>query len=145
MMGDKYFDFGGVNGPVQAGDGVQYAAGRDQYLAHGAQHVAGRDQVIHGGASRELLAEVTSLRQVLAELRLTSTERDSAAYELTAMEDAVRQDNPDRQALGQHLGAFVQGLREAGSLASAGTSLIESLSKIARWLGPLGAGVLALL
>jgi hypothetical protein len=38
------YDFGGVDGPVQAGDGVQYAAGRDQYLAHGDQYLAGRDR-----------------------------------------------------------------------------------------------------
>lgn len=52
-MGDKHYNFGGVNGPVQTGDGVRYAAGRDQYLAQGDQHVAGRDQVMHGGASHE--------------------------------------------------------------------------------------------
>lgn len=37
------YSFGGVQGPVQAGSGTQYAAGRDQYVAGGEQYVAGRD------------------------------------------------------------------------------------------------------
>jgi hypothetical protein len=41
------YSFGGVQGPVQAGDGTQYAAGRDQYVAEGDQYVAGRDIHAH--------------------------------------------------------------------------------------------------
>jgi hypothetical protein len=37
------YSFGGVQGPVQTGDGTQYAAGRDQHVAEGDQYVAGRD------------------------------------------------------------------------------------------------------
>lgn len=42
--GTREYDFGGVRGPVQTGDGVQYAAERDQYVAHGDQYLAGRDR-----------------------------------------------------------------------------------------------------
>lgn len=41
--GSASYSFGGVQGPVQTGDGTQYAAGRDQYVAEGDQYVAGRD------------------------------------------------------------------------------------------------------
>ena len=58
-MGEERYRFGNVQGPVQTGDGVQYTAGRDQY-------VAGRDQVVAHGQTREVLAEVASLREALA-------------------------------------------------------------------------------
>jgi hypothetical protein len=127
-MGDERYSFGNVQGPVQTGDGVQYTAGRDQ-------NVAGRDQVVvHGEAGREILAELASLRQALAGLRLTA-----------AVEQAVRQPEPDTGATSRHLQSFTAGLKEAGALAVAGTALVESIAKIAHWLGPLGASVLALL
>jgi hypothetical protein len=138
-MGDERYSFGNVQGPVQTGDGVQYTAGRDQ-------NVAGRDQVVvHGEAGREILAELASLRQALAGLRLTAAERASAERELEAMEQAVRQPEPDTGATSRHLQSFTAGLKEAGALAVAGTALVESIAKIAHWLGPLGASVLALL
>jgi hypothetical protein len=138
-------DFGGVQGPVQTGDGTQYAAGRDQYVAHGDQYVAGRDQVVFAGPNRELRAEVASLREALAELRLTATERADAERELDAVDQALRDDEPDRSVVGGHLSRLTEGLKEAGALASAGESVLRSLGMIARWLGPIGAGVLALL
>lgn len=144
MSGDRY-DFGGVQGPVQTGDGTQYAAGRDQYVAHGDQYVAGRDQVVSAGPNRELRAEVASLREALAELRLTATERAEAEQELDAVDQALRDDEPDRSAVGEHLSKLTRGLKEAGALASAGESVLRSLGTIASWLGPVGAGVLALL
>ncbi|MGW0193751.1 L-threonylcarbamoyladenylate synthase [Nonomuraea sp. NPDC003201] len=36
-------------------------------------------------------------------------------------------------------------LERAGALAGAGATLIDALSRIAQWLGPLGAGALSLL
>jgi hypothetical protein len=141
---DEY-RFGNIQGPVQTGDGAQYTAGRDQYVAHGDQNVAGRDQVVHAATSREVLAELANLRQALAELRLTAAERADAERDLTAMETAVRNPEPDTTAAGSHLHSFAAGLRDAGALASAGTSLAESIGKIAQWLGPLGAAALALL
>lgn len=144
MSGDRY-DFGGVQGPVQAGDGTQYAAGRDQYVAHGDQYVAGRDQVVSAGPNRELRAEVANLREELAELRLTAGERADAERELDAVDQALQDDEPDRSAVAEHLSRLAGGLKEAGALASASESVLRSLGTIATWLGPVGAGVLALL
>jgi hypothetical protein len=123
---------------VQTGDGVQYTAGRDQY-------VAGRDQVVAHGQTREVLAELASLREALSGLRLTEAERSSAERDLAALEEAVDRPDPDPAAAGRHLQSFTANLKEAGALATAGVALAESIAKIAHWLGPLGAGVLGLL
>ena len=137
-MGEDHYRFGNVQGPVQTGDGVQYTAGRDQY-------VAGRDQVIAQGQGAEVLAELSSLREALAGLRLTEAERASADQDLQAMRDAVDRPDPDKGAASRHLQSFTSGLKEAGALATTGVTLAESIAKIAHWLGPLGAAVLALL
>lgn len=144
-MGDSHYDFGGVRGPVQTGDGTQNAAGRNQYVAHGDQYVAGRDQVISAGPNREIRAEVASLRDALAELRLTTAERAAAERELDAVDEALSDEEPDRSVVGSHLSRLTQGLKDAGALASAGESVLRSLGTIARWVGPVAAGVLALL
>ena len=137
-MGDERYSFGNVSGPVQTGDGIQYTAGRDQY-------VAGRDQFVLGETSREVLAELANLRAALGGLRLTAAERAGAEQELEAMEDALRRPEPDAETTGRHLQSFTAGLKDAGVLASAGASLVESIGKIAQLLGPVGAAVLALL
>jgi thiamine monophosphate kinase len=137
-MGEERYRFGNVQGPVQTGDGVQYTAGRDQY-------VAGRDQVIAQGQAGEVLAELSSLGEALAGLRLTQAERSSADQDLQAMRDAVDRPDPDKGAASRHLQSFTTGLKDAGALATAGVTLAESIAKIAHWLGPLGAAVLALL
>ena len=137
-MGEERYRFGNVQGPVQTGDGVQYTAGRDQY-------VAGRDQVIAQGQAGEVLAELSSLGEALAGLRLTQAERSSADQDLQAMRDAVDRPDPDKGAASRHLQSFTTGLKDAGALATAGVTLAESIARIAHWLGPLGAEVLALM
>jgi hypothetical protein len=137
-MGDEHYRFGNVQGPVQTGDGVQYTAGRDQY-------VAGRDQVIAHGEVGEVLAELATLREALGGLRLTETERSSAEQDLASLEEAVDRPEPDAAAASRHLQSFTANLKEAGALATAGIAVVEGITKIAQWLGPLGAGVLALL
>jgi hypothetical protein len=137
-MGEERYRFGNVQGPVQTGDGVQYTAGRDQY-------VAGRDQVVVHGQASEVLAELAGLREALAGLRLTEAERSSAEGDLQAMEQAVGRPDPDTTTASRHLRSFTTGLKDAGALAASGVALAESIAKIAHWLGPLGAGVLALL
>jgi hypothetical protein len=137
-MGEERYRFGNVQGPVQTGDGVQYTAGRDQY-------VAGRDQVVAHGQASEVLAELAGLREALAGLRLTEAERSGAERDLQAVEQAVTRPDPDAAMASHHLQSFTANLKEAGALATSGVVLAESIAKIAHWLGPLGAGVLALL
>ena len=127
-MGDQ-FSFGTVHGPVNAGSGTQYVAGRDQVI----------------GAPAEVVAELTRLRRSLDDLRLTGAERQAADRELAAAEEAIRRAEPDRAAAGSHLSRFVQGLKDAGALATAGTAFVQSIHSLATWIGPLGAGIIALL
>jgi hypothetical protein len=143
-VSDNY-RFGTVSGPVQTGDGNQYTAGGNQYVAGGNQYVAGRDQAVSAGSSRAMLAELDAIRAALAELRLTAAERAAAERALTAMREELGRRGPNTAAASRHLQSFTTGLKEAGALASAGASLAESIGKIARWLGPLAAGVLGLL
>ncbi|WP_327586035.1 hypothetical protein OHA25_02670 [Nonomuraea sp. NBC_00507] len=138
-MGET-FRFGNVTGPVNAGSGTQYVGGHHQ--------VAGRD--LHGVAGNQIMnqglhADLEAIRNALGELRLTATERQNAERELSAVEDAVRAETPDREQAADHLQALTSGLERAGALADAGTSLVDALGRIAQWLGPLGAGVIALL
>jgi hypothetical protein len=137
-MGDEHYRFGNVQGPVQTGDGVQYTAGRDQY-------VAGRDQFVVQGEAAQVLADLAELREALAGLRLTEAERAGAERDLESMEEAVRRPEPDAAATSRHLQSFTAGLKDAGALAAAGVSVVESIARIAHWLGPVAAGVLALL
>ena len=137
-MAEERYRFGNVQGPVQTGDGVQYTAGRDRY-------VAGRDQVVVHGQSSEVLAELAGLREALAGLRLTAAERAAAERDLEAVEQAVRRPEPDTAAASRHLQSFTAALKDAGALAAAGVAVAEPIAKIAHWLGPLAAGVLALL
>jgi hypothetical protein len=134
-MGDQ-FSFGTVHGPVNAGSGTQNIAGGDQYIA-------GRDQVI--GAPAEIVAELARLGRSLGDLRLTGAERQAADQELAAVEEAVGRAEPDRAAAGSHLSRFVQGLKDAGALATAGTAFVQSIHALATWIGPVGAGIIALL
>jgi len=118
----REYAFGDVHGPVQSGSGQQYVAGRDQVIAH--------------GDAREVLAELTGLREALAGLRLTEAERSSAEQDLAAMGEAVDRPDPDTTAAGRHLRSFTANLKEAGALATAGVALAESIAKVAHWLGP---------
>jgi hypothetical protein len=135
-VSDRY-TFGDVGGPVSIGGGVQNVAGRDQ-------HVAGRDLVGAVGA-REVLDELAVLRESVAQLRLTQGERSSAEQEIDAIEEQLSADVADRTAAGGHLLRFTAILKEAGALAGAAGSLTAAIAAVAHWLGPLGAGALALL
>jgi hypothetical protein len=128
-MGNGQYHFGNVYGPVHAGQGDQYVAGRDQTI----------------GAPPQVLADLDQLRRLLDELRLTGTERKAADQELAAAEAAVRRPEPDRAAAGSHLTRFVRGLTEAGALATAGTAFVQSIHALATWLGPAAGALLTLL
>jgi hypothetical protein len=132
--------FGTVHGPVQTGDGIQNNVGRDQYSAHGDQYVSGRDQIVHPDGAT-VAGELAALRAELAELRLTAAERRAVEQDVAAIEAAAG-DEPDRPTIARHLDSVVATLQRAGALAAAGAGLIEPLTRLARWLGPLGASVL---
>jgi hypothetical protein len=96
----------------------------------------GRDQVVV-----TLAGDVDALGAVLRELPLTDAQRAEAQRALDGFRSSAR----DKPAAGAHLKRFTTVLRDAGALAAAGATVIEPLARIARWLGPLGTAVLALL
>ncbi|WP_049566260.1 DUF5955 family protein [Nonomuraea sp. SBT364] len=135
-MAGESFRFGNVSGPVNAGSG--------NLNMHGHQQVAGRD--LHAGAADPgVRADLDVLRRALGELRLTSSERHGAESELAALEQEAGQPEPDRERMGQHLGAFTSALERAGALAGAGVTVIQAIGGIATWLGPAGRQVLSFL
>jgi hypothetical protein len=126
--------FGTVHGPVQTGSGVQQNVRGDQY-------VAGHDQTVHT-ASAAVANELVALRGAVAELRLTAPERQAVEEDLASMEAATG-DDADRPTVARHLESLTTTLQRAGALAAAGAGLVDPLTRLARWLGPLGASVLA--
>jgi hypothetical protein len=134
------FYFGNVYGPVQTGDGWQFNAGRDQYVPDGNQSIAHGNLVV----GRDALHELQILNAALPDLRLTSIERDQAEADLKAVEQAMQVEKPDSRAAASYLHAFTAALKEAGALTSSTAGVAESISKIAKGLGPVGAKVLAL-
>lgn len=129
------FKFGNVSGPVNAGSG-------NMNVGSGTQSVAGRDIQLGDrvGADPEMAAEIASLRAQLALLQLTADQRGAAEGELDALEQAE-----DKKSAADHLGSFVSGVQKADAAASAGSSFVESIAKIAKWLGPVAVGVLQFL
>jgi hypothetical protein len=87
VVAPDVYNLGGVQGPVQTGNGVLYNIGGNQY----------------------------------------------------------GQQVPDKRAARTHLQRFVQGLEDAGAPATAGTTLVESIRKVAGWLHPVSAAVVRLL
>jgi phage-related tail protein len=142
-MNDQ-ISFGSVNGPVQTGSGVQNVAGRDQFFAHGDQNMAGRDLTITplDEGTRAALAIV---QRAAEGMRLTQDERQSVESDLAAIEACAQSTRPDARSLGDRLERLTSTIKATGELASEGSSLVDAITKLARWIGPAAAGVLALL
>jgi len=87
-----------------------------------------------------MAAEIASLRAQLAALQLPADDRSAAEGHLDALEQAE-----DKKAAADHLGSFVSAVQKADAVASAGSSFVESIAKIAKWLGPVAVGVLSIL
>lgn len=132
-MGNNYRfrDVRGGAGGVNIGDG-NISAGRD-YQDNRSWHIT----VQSLGRDLELLTTA------IEELRLTSGERQQAAHALHGARGAAAAG--DQAGVGGHVRRFTEVLKDAGTLAGAGSSLIDALTRIGRWLGPVGAAVLALL
>jgi hypothetical protein len=111
-------------------------------VGSGSQNVAGRD-VIAGNrfdADPEVAREIETLRQALAGLRLTAGERETAETNLASLAEAG-----DKKTAAGHLESFVTGLKRAGVVAAAGASFAQAVTTLAHCIGPLAAGVVALL
>lgn len=99
----------------------------------------GRDQV-----TVSLTGDIDALGVALETLPLTDLQRAEASRALAAFQAAAT-GTPNKQTASSHLSRFTTVLRDAGALAKAGAALIEPLTRIGRWLGPVGAAILTLL
>jgi hypothetical protein len=111
----------------------------------------GRDQHITGGQTGIVVTSEQALR-ALADLgagvkatRLDPVSSVAVETELREIEAGFRQPEPDRTRIAPRLERLTRLLLAAGSLASAGSALVEPLGTLAHWLGALGAPILGLL
>jgi len=130
-MGDnfRFRDVTGGAGGVNIGRG-NISAGRD-YQDNRSWQITVPDR------------DLELLTAAIEELRLTAGERQQAAQALHGAKDAAAAG--DRAGVGGHVRRFTEVLKDAGALAGAGATLVDALTRIGRWLGPVGAAVLALL
>ncbi len=110
----------------------------------GAIYQAGRDQVIHdtsGSLSIGVLNAMSDLRAALATAEIPSSQRRAAEVALDEAETELKHPAPDKQRIAHRLEAVARALSRAGALAGA----VDSLRKLAGWLGPAGLTLLKLL
>jgi hypothetical protein len=136
-VSDNY-RFGNINGPINTGSPVN--RGGNQVSEAAASTSPGATGNSYG-LDPAVLEALAGLRAQLDELRLTGSERKAAAEDLGRVEQA----GEDKPAAANAFESFLDRLKQAGALAQAGAEFIEAVGKIARWLGPLAAGSLALL
>jgi hypothetical protein len=111
----------------------------------------GGDMVIEGGLhasaqwSYELRNELVRASEELARLPIPRTVRAKADDALLSAAAEAGNGKPDKRRIAELLGRSISALKEAGALAAAGTSLLDSLRRAGSLLGPVGATVLALL
>lgn len=112
---------------------------------YGAINQAGRDVNVTSVTvtSLDALIAAGKLRGVLGDLRLAPGERDLAGRELDALERQLREPEPQRDEVARGLDRFIEVLRSAGAMASAGAALFGPIGVIAGFLGPIGDAVVA--
>lgn len=112
----------------------------------------GGDAVIQGGLyahatfdQRELRVAIARARELVADMELPAEVRVPADRPLASAADEAAQEQPDKRRVGELLATAARTLTEAGTVATAGTALIETLRRAAILLGPVGHAALALL
>lgn len=123
------------------GDGSTFNIGSQQA---GAIYQAGRDQVIQDASSSlsiGVLNAMSDLRVALATAEIPASERPAAEAALEEVETELKQPAPDKQRIAHRLEVVASLLSRAGALAGA----VDSLRRLAGWLGPAGVTLLTLL
>lgn len=131
------------DGPIQHGSGMQNVLGSGTINAvtgHGQLNISNGETV-----PKELRNHLDSLLHEIEELRLTSAERKQAQGEVASIAEALDTRKPNAEKAATHLQKLTAGLKEAGELATAGSTVATAISNIAGWLGPIGVGVMSML
>lgn len=112
----------------------------------------GGDAVIHGGVYGHATFEIGELRIAIARAREHAADMELPAEvrvpldrALASAADEAAQERPDKGRVANLLGTAARTLTDAGTVATAGTALIQTLRRAAMLLGPVGQAALALL
>ena len=92
---------------------------------------------------RQARHAVRTLRASLDRLELSDDARSRAGRALEEIQVELQLPDPDRGVIAARLESFTELLVEAGTLGSAGASLIRPIRAIATWLGPIAAPLLS--
>jgi hypothetical protein len=112
----------------------------------------GGDAMIQGGIyaqatfdQRELRVAIARARELAADMELPAEVQAPVDRALASAADEAAREQPDKRRVGELLATAARTLTEAGTVAAAGTALIETLRRAAILLGPVGHAALALL
>jgi hypothetical protein len=112
----------------------------------------GGDAVVYGGLfghatfeQRELRVAIARAREHMADMELPPEVRGPVDRALASAAEEAAHQQPDKSRVAELLGSAVKTLKEAGTVATAGTALIETLRRAAMLLGPVGHSALALI
>lgn len=95
--------------------------------------------------TRELRVTIARAQRQAAEIELPAELRILLEGALDSAAAEAAREHPDKGRVADLLGMIAGTLKEAGTAATAGTALIETLRHAAKLLGPVGHAVLALL
>ncbi len=110
----------------------------------GAIFQAAGDQTIHHGEGTmtvDVLGAVSDLRGAVEASDLRRGDRRDALRALDEVEAELRRPSPEKERVAGKLHRTAALLKEAGGLAGAA----NALQQLARWLGPVGVGLLGVL
>ncbi|HKE98197.1 MAG TPA: hypothetical protein VKG45_04610 [Actinomycetes bacterium] len=88
---------------------------------------------------------VGSLREALDQAAMRPEVRAGAGRIVEEVERELDRPQPDKAGIAERLERLARLLGGAGALAAAGDRLVAILGQLAHWLGPVGAGLAALL
>ena len=109
------------------------------------------DQVIYGGQHATVITDddarraVRDLCDALAGAVLNDATAAQARAQVAEIDAAVHAPEPDKRRAVGPFKRLVELLSDAGSLATAGATLIGPLQTLAGWLGAHGAAIISLL
>src|SRR5262249_43353583 len=114
------------------------------------QNIAGDAHIerVQASASweiHELRTSIARAQEQAAQLMLPQDRGASLKGTLDSAAAEAAKDEPDKQRLLELLGQAGRTVKEAGAVASAGATLIETLRHAATFLGPLAGAALAIL
>jgi hypothetical protein len=122
--------------------GASFNAGRDQYIADGDQHITVSNT--SGAFPPDVRPSVESLLRD-AHRVLAPDQFERVRREIGMIEQDMSGATPSRQDAATRLERVTEVIKQGGSALTAGTSIVESITKLAKWIGPLAGSALAAL